>query len=316
MSQPWKILVTAPYFQPFIDRFRPRLEEAGCELVVPAVNERLEEHELLELVGDIDGTICGDDRYTAAVIDAAPRLKVISKWGTGVDSFDHDAARARGIAICRTPNAFTEPVSDSTLGYMLCFARGLPWMNSEVKSGIWSKRPGRALGECTVGVVGVGDIGKAVARRARAFGAEVLGNDIVDIDGDFLQATGVSMVALDELLGRSDFVTLHTDLNSSSRHLINPDTLGQIRPGAVVLNLSRGPVVDEPALVSALQSGRVGGAALDVFEDEPLPDDSPLRTMDNVMLAAHNSNSSPRAWERVHDNTIRNLLTELQARAT
>ncbi len=315
MSKTWKVLVSAPYFQPLIERFRGRLEHAGCELVLPEVKERLEEHHLLELVGDIDGAICGDDRYTARVIAAAPRLKVISKWGTGVDSFDAAAAAERGIAICRTPGAFTEPVADSTLGYMLCFARQLPWMSQEVKSGVWSKRPGKTLAECTLGIIGVGDIGRAVARRARAFGMPVLGNDIVAIDPDFLAETGVRSVGLGELLAEADFVALHCDLNPTSRHLINETTLSRMKPGAVLLNLARGPVVDERALERALADGRLGGAALDVYEDEPLPTTSPLRDMDNVLLAAHNANNSPRAWERVHENTISNLLRELRARS-
>jgi D-3-phosphoglycerate dehydrogenase len=184
-------------------------------------------------------------------------------------------------------------------------------MDRAMKAGRWEKLRGRSLSECTLGVVGVGNVGKAVLRRARAFGMRLLGNDIVPIAPDFVLENGVEMTSLRDLLERSDFISLNCDLNPTSYHLINAETLGWVKPGAVLINTARGPVVDEPALIAALQEGRLAGAALDVFEVEPLPLNSPLLKMDNVMLAAHNSNSSPAAWERVHWNTIRNLLDGL-----
>ena len=140
---------------------------------------------------------------------------------------------------------------------------------------------------------------------------ELLGNDIVEIAPDFIREQRVEMTSLDELLKRSDFVSLNCDLNPTSFHLIDAHRLAQMKPGAVLINLSRGPVVDERALVQALQQGAIAGAALDVYESEPLPSDSPLLHMDNVMLAPHNANSSPFAWNRVHWNSIRNLLAGL-----
>jgi len=197
------------------------------------------------------------------------------------------------------------------VGYMLAFARRLPWMDRAMKDGIWQKLPGRSLSECTLGVIGVGNVGKAVIRRARGFGMTILGNDIQPIAPDFILENKVEMTNLKDLLQRSDFVSMNTDLNPSSRHLVNAETLSWMKKDAVLINTSRGPVVDEKALTAALQAGQIAGAALDVFEFEPLPKDSPLLKMDNVMLAAHNSNSSPQAWERVHWNTIRNLLLGL-----
>jgi D-3-phosphoglycerate dehydrogenase len=143
---------------------------------------------------------------------------------------------------------------------------------------------------------------------------KVLGNDIVEIDPVFIAETGIEMVSLEVLLQRSDFISLNCDLNPSSYHLINAETLRWVKPGAVLINTARGPIVDEPALIQALESGLLGGAALDVFEVEPLPLDSPLRQMDQVLLAPHNANSSPAAWERVHRNTVRNLIEGLGLR--
>lgn len=306
------VLLTAPYMIPFVDRFRPVFAHYGIDLIVPTVHERMSEEELLAYAGQIDGTVCGDDRYTERVIRAClPRLKVISKWGTGVDSIDREAAARLGVQVCNTPNAFTLPVSDSVLAYMLAFARRQPWMDREVKAGRWQKIPGRSLSECTLGVIGVGNVGKAVLRRARPFGMTLLGNDIAPIAPDFVVENKVEMTTLEDLLARADFVSLNADLNPTSRHIINARTLRLMKTGAVLINTARGPLVDEPALVAALQSGQIAGAAMDVFEVEPLPPDSPLLKMDNVMLAPHNSNSSPSAWERVHWNTIRNLLEVL-----
>lgn len=306
------VLMSAPYMLPTIDRFRPIFSHYGIELITPHVEERLEEEDILKYAGQFDGAICGDDRYSRRVIEGClPRLKVISKWGTGIDSIDKTACQELGVALKNTPNAFTLPVSDSVMGYMLAFARRLPWMDRAMKDGIWQKLPGRSLSECILGVIGVGNVGKAVIRRARGFGMTILGNDIQPIAPDFILENKVEMTSLKDLLQRSDFVSMNTDLNPSSRHLMNAETLSWMKKDAILINTSRGPVVDENALTAALQAGQIAGAALDVFEFEPLPKDSPLLKMDNVMLAAHNSNSSPQAWERVHWNTIRNLLNGL-----
>lgn len=306
------VLMTAPYMIPFLDRFRPVLADYGIDLIVPDVQERMEEEDILKYAGQFDGTICGDDRYTARVIETCmPRLKVISKWGTGVDSIDAEACSRFGVKLGRTPNAFTTPVSDTVLGYMLAFARRGPWMDAAMKRGEWEKIPGKTLSECTLGVIGVGNIGKAVTRRAKAFGMKVLGTDIIDIDHVFVSETGIEMTNLETLLSNSDFVSVNCDLNPTSHHIINADTLALMKPTAILINTARGPLVDEKALVAALSSGQVGGAALDVFEHEPLPADSPLLKMDNVMLAPHNSNSSPTAWERIHWSTIKNLVEGL-----
>lgn len=184
-------------------------------------------------------------------------------------------------------------------------------MDAAMKRGEWEKIPGKTLSECTLGIIGIGNIGKAVTRRAKAFGMKVLGTDIVDVDHVFVSESGIEMTDLDYLLSNSDFVSVNCDLNPASYHLINANTLAKMKPSAILINTARGPIVEETALVAALSSGQVGGAALDVFEFEPLPKNSPLLKMDNVMLAPHNSNSSPTAWERIHWNTIRNLLNGL-----
>ncbi len=306
------VLITAPYMIPYMHRFMPVLEYFGLKLIIPEVYERFEAEDILSYAGQFDGTICGDDRYNAEVIHAClPRLKVISKWGTGIDSIDQEAAARLGVKVCNTPNAFTVPVSESVMGYMLAFSRQLPWLDKSMKAGDWQKLPGKSLSECTLGVIGVGNVGKAVLRRAKAFGMKLLGNDIIEVAPDFLLENGVEMTDLHDLMHRADFISVNCTLNPTSYHLINANSLAFCKPEAVIINVARGPIVDEHALIKSLQEQKIRGAALDVFEVEPLPLDSPLLLMDNVMLAPHNSNSSPFFWERIHWNTIRNLLEGL-----
>jgi D-3-phosphoglycerate dehydrogenase / 2-oxoglutarate reductase len=310
----WRVLVSAPYILTAIEEFRPRLEAEGVELVFFAdLRERLCEEELLAFAGTIDGAICGDDQFTERVLRrAAPRLKVLSKWGTGVDSIDARAAAELGVRVRNTPDAFTDPVADTALGYVLCFARRLHAMDRDVRRGLWVKPEAVALGECALGVVGVGNIGRAVARRARAFGMKVFGTDPRPAPAAFVEETGISLVPLGTLLAESDFVSLHCDLNPTSFRLIGRAELGLMRETAYLVNTSRGAVVDERALADALRGRRIAGAALDVFEVEPLPAESPLRALDNCLLAPHNANSGRAARRRVHEAAVANLLEVLR----
>ena len=176
-----KVLISAPYMQPVIERFRSVFDERNIELIIPAVEERMEEEQLLSLIDDIDGAICGDDRFTSRVLRSAPKLKVISKWGTGIDSIDQKACRKLGIQVRNTPNAFSIPVADTVIGYMLSFCRNIPWMDFQMHNGVWEKIAGRAIHECSLGIIGVGNVGQALARRTVNFGMPVFGNDIADI---------------------------------------------------------------------------------------------------------------------------------------
>jgi D-3-phosphoglycerate dehydrogenase / 2-oxoglutarate reductase len=309
----WKVLITAPYFQPVVDQYRSVFVENDIEVLVPPVNERMSEDELLAHIEGIDGVIGGDDRFTARVFERATSLKVISKWGTGIDSIDTDTAEKLGIRVMNTPNAFTNPVADSTMGYVLCFARKIPWMDRDIRAGLWQKRMGVSLGESTLGVIGIGNIGKAVVRRAVAFGMRTLGADIVEVADDFIAETGIEMRSHDDLLQQADFVSLNCTLTESSRHIIDAGALEIMKDTAFLINTARGPLIDGEALADALEKGTISGAALDVFEHEPLPDDSRLKKLDNCLLAPHNSNSSPEAWLRVHENTLKNLLDVLNS---
>ena len=187
---------------------------------------------------------------------------------------------------------------------MLCFARNILNLNEKMKQGVWSKQLGHALNEFTIGVIGVGYVGKAVIKRAQAFGMRVLANDIKEIPG-------YNLVFLEQLLKESDFISINCDLNPTSRYLINKEKIALMKPTAYLINTARGPIVKEADLIEALKNKKIAGAGLDVFEDEPLPSDSPLKKMSNVILSPHNANAGSAAWEYVHKNTINNLIEEL-----
>lgn len=307
----WKVLVSAPRAIPELSYYEDALGRAGCEVLACRPVERLNEAELLPVVADIDAFICGDDQITAKVLDAAPRLRVICKWGTGIDSIDVAAARSRGIIVRNTPGAFTEPVADTVFGYILLFARQLDHMAEDMRAGLWRRRSLVSLHECTLGIVGLGQIGSMVARRATAFGMRTLAASLGEGSQNDSATPGIDLLSLESVLANSDFVTLHADMRPENRHLIGAAELALMKSTAFLVNTARGALVDEPALVSALQGGRLGGAALDVFEEEPLAGDSPLRSMSNVYLAPHNANASAKAAERVHANCIRNVIQVL-----
>ena len=299
-----KILVSAPYLQNEFADYAGRFAREGWIPVLPPVKERLDEDALLGLVGDVDGMICGDDQLTARVLDGAPKLQVIVKWGTGIDSIDQGHAAALGIPVRNTPNAFTAPVSDSVLAFILVFARNVVGSDRVMKDGRWEKLPAFSMAERTVGIIGVGSIGRAVASKLAAFGGRVMGTDIARIPDEVCASCRIEMVSLDCLLRDADFVSVNCTLNPTSRHLLTRDRFSMMKPTAVVINTARGPIIKQDDLVWALEHGVVAGAALDVFEDEPLAVSSPLRSMSNVLLSSHATNASPKSWKAVHENSI------------
>jgi len=306
-----KILLSAPYMLMEVDKFRDFFKEHNLDVTVVDVVERMSEQELLEMVADYDGAICGDDPYTRAVLSKAKKLKVISKWGTGINTIDLDAAEEIGIKICNTPNAFSHPVSDTALAFMLDFARNVSANMENIKNGIWQKTRCFTLGEKTLGIIGIGNIGTQVARRANAFGMKILGNDIKPIQPIILEQYNIEMVEKSQIYERADFITIHCDLNEESYHLLNSDTFAQMKRKPYIINTARGGHIEHNAMIHALETGVISGVGLDVFENEPIPVNDKLLTFDNVLLAPHNSNSSPKYWDLVHKNTLRNLIENL-----
>jgi D-3-phosphoglycerate dehydrogenase len=285
------------------ERFQLALFERGYEPFFADVDQFLSEEQCLAFAGRFDGWLAGDDRVTRRALEAfAPRLKVIAKWGTGVDSIDLAAAADLGVPVLNSPGAFSEAVAEVALGFMLMLTRQLHSVDQEVRRGKWPKPMGLGLYGRQCGVIGFGAIGQGIGRRAAGCGMLV-----VAFDPLIKEPADAQWMALEELIKTSDVVCLACNLTPENHRLINRDRLRMMKPEAIVVNVGRGPLIDEAALVEALQEGWIAGAGLDVFEVEPLPFSSPLRVLSNVALGSHNANNLKSAVEYVHANTLANL---------
>lgn len=258
------------------------------------------------------------DRVDGALLDAAPRLRVVSNCAVGFDNVDVDAATARGVVVTNTPGVLTETVADFTMALLLAAARRLIEADRYTRAGKWqSWEPMLFLGQdvygATLGLVGLGRIGAAVARRAHGFGMTVLYHDVVRRE-DLERDLGLRYAALDEVLRQADFVSLHVPLAPQTRHLIGAAQLALMKPTAVLINTARGPVVDPEALYHALAGRRIAAAALDVFEVEPVPSDDRLLTLDNIVVAPHIASASVETRTKMAVMAAENLLGALAGR--
>tara|TARA_Y100000588_G_scaffold395323_2_gene523400 strand:- start:5540 stop:6484 length:945 start_codon:yes stop_codon:yes gene_type:complete len=308
-----RVLITCPQLQSSIDDYRQIFLENDIEIELPPVVQQLTESQLLEIIEPFDGVIAGDDEFTGRVLDKAKNLKCITRWGIGMDGVDLMAAERLGIRVSNTPNVFSDEAADVAMGYIILLARQLHKLDQGVRSGIWPKIQGVSLRGKTLGVIGVGSIGQALVRRAAAAGMSVLGHDIVTVPDAVVEETGLRLVELDELLESSDFISLNCNLNSQNYHMLGPREFAVMRPGLYIINTARGPLIDESALIRALKEGKLAGAALDVFEVEPLPAQSPLRQFENCIFGTHNSSNTQEAVIRVNRLAITSLLDGLTA---
>jgi D-3-phosphoglycerate dehydrogenase len=308
-----KILVTCPPMLRMIDSFRPLFAEHGAEITTPDVVQTLSVEQLKELVPQHDGWIIGDDPATAEVFAAgkAGRLKAAVKWGIGVDNVDFAACRDLDIPITNTPNMFGGEVADIAVGYVIALARQTFEIDRGVRAGEWPKPRGISLAGKTVALVGYGDIGKSTARRLLAADMNIVAYDPFAADDAAMPQ--VQRAAWPERIGEADFIVINCALTPSSHHMLNANVLAKCKPGVRVVNVGRGPIIDEPALEAALESGRVFSAALDVFELEPLPMSSSLRTHPRCVLGSHNASNTADAVERTSEIAIGKLISFLQA---
>jgi len=245
--------------------------------------------DILAVARDADAMIVCYAQITADVVGGLARCKVIGRTGLGVDNIDVSAAAARGIVVTYVPDYCIGEVSDHTIAMLLALARQIPFADKLVQSGRWELPPIvplRRLQGQVLGLVGFGNIPRAVVPKAKAFGLDVIAHDPY-VSQDVLASLGVKGVSLDELLARADFISVHAPLTPATRGLINASAFAKMKKGALIVNTARGPLIDEPALIAALDSGQLGGAALDVVTIEPLPKDSPLLGRDNVILTPH-----------------------------
>jgi D-3-phosphoglycerate dehydrogenase len=279
-----KVLVTNASFAKYSKSAEEILQDYGLE-IIRAKQPVTGENELLGQLDDVVAIITGLEPITRKVISSAPRLKVIVKHGIGVDNIDLDAAKEKGVIVANSPGTNREAVADLVFGLMLSLARNIPQSDRQVREGKWPKVFGQSVWGKTLGIIGLGVIGKSVAQRAKGFNMKVLAFKRT-WDEEYARANGIIRSDIDGILRESDFVTLHLPLTDDTRNLIGERELGIMKPTAYLINTARGGVVDEAALYKALVEGKIAGAGIDVFSTEP-PPKSPLFELQNVILTPH-----------------------------
>jgi ribulose-phosphate 3-epimerase len=291
-----------------------QMRTASCTIIPNDLDRAPSEDELIARIGEADALICGTEPVTARVLAAAPRLKVIARHGVGYENIDLDAARARSIPVAVVGgDAIADSVADMTMALMLALARQIPQGNASVKAGTWKRFVGPELHGKTLGIVGLGQIGRAVCRRAVGFGLRVTAYDI-NPDKIFATSWNVEFLPLDDLLAQADFVSLHVPVTPETQHLIGATQLARMKPVASLINTARGALVDEAALYQALERGIIASAASDVFAVEPAGD-SPLLSLDNFVAMPHSAGQTPEGLRRLDEITAENVLRVLQGGA-
>jgi D-3-phosphoglycerate dehydrogenase len=309
-----KILVTPTSFTR--DKQSPAkdlLESCAAEIRYNPLGMPLTAGDLIPLLAGIDGYIAGLDYITAEVIAAAPSsLKVISRYGAGYDRVDITAAAKKGVVVTNTPGVNSQSVADLAFGLMLAAARKIPALDRRIRAGEWSRISGVELYQKTLGIIGLGEIGKAVANRAQGFAMNILACDPY-LDKSYARSKQIREVSFEELITNSDIITLHIPLNEQTRIIIDERAISKLKPGAIIINTSRGGLIDEEAAYRGLISGQLGGMGVDVFETEP-PAGSPLLTLDNVVATPHAGAHTAEAINNMGLLAVQNLIDVLSGR--
>jgi D-3-phosphoglycerate dehydrogenase len=263
------------------------LPAAGFEVLPGNRSENYwEENALIRELTGCCGVVAGSEPYTRRVLESLPELRVIARTGVGFDAIDLAAADQLGIVVATTPGVNHHSVAEHTIALLMGVARGFPDQDQRVREGRWKRVAYPRVMGCTMGLIGLGRIGQAVATRAVGLGLKVIACEPYPHKA-FCEQWKIELVSLDELLKRSDYVSLHSPSTPETKKLMNTERIAKMKPGSVLINTARGSLVDEPALIAALESGHLRGAGLDVFDVEPLPVSSPLTKMSNVLLAGH-----------------------------
>jgi D-3-phosphoglycerate dehydrogenase len=305
-----RVLLTTTSFQDTPGSFHDLLASKGYELV----RERgpLPEARMLELAGDFDGFLCGDDAITRAVLQKSlPRLKVISKYGIGLDKVDVKAATELKIPVCFTPGVNHTAVAEQTFLLLLALEKNFTYAVDATRKGQWKRKTGHEIMGKTIGIIGLGRIGREVAIRARAFGLAILGYDIY-WDEAFAAEQGVKRAAtVNEIFAAADYISLHTNLTPETRDMINAASIAKMKKGVILLNCARGEIVNTKDLVAALHSGQVGGYGADVLDQEPPPPDHPLLREPNCIVTPHIASRTFESVQRQATMSVKNLIAVL-----
>ncbi|MDP6788509.1 MAG: phosphoglycerate dehydrogenase [Rhodospirillales bacterium] len=284
-----------------------RLRQAGFEVEFNTLGRRLDEDELIDALPGVFATIAGVETYSERVLARAPDLNLISRWGVGYDSIDVGAATRHGVAVALAFGTNHESVADHAFAFMSGLASDVANTHRTIDGGGWRGDFRAPFSGATVGIVGLGRIGRAVARRCRAFDMRILANDIDPAAIDYGTGQGYEMVALDDIMGQSDFVSLHVPLTEITEGMMDAPRLARMKPTAYLINTARGGLIDEAALAGALSDGRLAGAGLDVFADEP-PTGSPLLGLGNVLFSPHSATLNDTSERLVTERCVDTVL--------
>lgn len=301
------ILVTCGHLQRHIARYQPEIGAAGLSVWVPSLTgQQFSGAQMAEMLSQCRVVIAGDDPLGQAELEAGRKghLHGVVRWGIGTDNVDKPTATQLGLLVYNTPGMFNNEVADLALAHLLCLMRHVHKMDRDVRAGLWTRYEGTSLLGKVLGVVGLGGIGREVARRARACGMQVIGSDVVDVGQAALDEAGAIQVSFAQVLAESDVIVMACNLTAENRHMLNAQTFAAMKRGVIVINVARGPIIDETALIAALESGHVAAAGLDVFEIEPLPANSALRKFDNCLFGTHSGSSTAEGVQRTNRASV------------
>ena len=301
------VLITCLHLQRNFAQFKPQYDELGIKAVLPPIpGQQLDAAGMRAHIEDVHVVIAGDDVIDADVLKTgkASKLQAVIKWGIGTDGIDKTAAIELGIPVFNTPSAFSDEVADLAMSHLLMLVRKTHLMHASILKGGWLQVSGRTLAGRTAGIVGLGSIGLGIARRVRAFGMNAVGYDVKSIDRQTLERDAITQKDLDRVLGESDVLFIACNLTPDNRHLISHDALARMPDNSYLINVGRGPLVDQTAVVAALDSNKLAGVGLDVFEEEPVSLSNPLQQFaDRCVFSTHCGSNTVEAVTRINQMT-------------
>ena len=306
------VLISSYHMNLVLKKFQSILKKKNIKIDKIIRNPSVKESELLKVIHKYDGVICSDDEFTKKVLAKANKLKVISKWGTGIDSIDSSYAKKKGIKIFNTPGAFTSGVAQYAIGMILNLSRKISKIDQSVKMGNWEKFQGANIEGKKIGIIGLGKIGSQIIKYIKGFNLIVCGNDKKEIINTSFSKKGVKILTLNKIFSYCDIIVVSVDLNKSSHHLIGTKQLMKLNENKILINISRGPVVDNKSLIKAINKKKFQ-VGFDVFEEEPISKKVLKKLKDNnSILSSHNAFNTQEEVDFVHANTINNLLKGLK----